>query len=200
MPEDEQPSPVVNPYAAPQADAVLPDELDVQPVSLREGDLRAFVGRKAEYYLRKWSPRLFTTKGSTGFNWAAFFLSAFWFPYRKMFQATFIFYGILIVISVAEDVLFLGLLQLDDIPRRWSTLTNITIAIACGMLGNRVYLYHAMRVIGDVRAIEPRDEVARETIARRGGTSLLASFGYFLLFIVTALGVVILTEILIFGF
>src|SRR5258707_862516 len=58
-----------------------------ESVALQE--LRAFVGRRAVYYLAKWRGVLAGSGTETGFNLAAFFLSAIWLPYRKMYGITF---------------------------------------------------------------------------------------------------------------
>ena len=52
-----------------------------------EEEFRAFVGNKADYYLRKF--RFFEGRGPYGFavtwNWPAFFLGFIWMLYRKMY-------------------------------------------------------------------------------------------------------------------
>ena len=71
-----------NPYAAP---ASIP--IDSQPVPPEADDeqyFRVFVGSKADYYVERWTPLLRSSGRGAGFNWAAFFLSSFWLPYRKM--------------------------------------------------------------------------------------------------------------------
>ncbi len=57
---------------------------------LEEDDVRLLVGSRAEFYLAHWQSALNGVEESFGRNWAAFFFSGLWFPYRKMYKATFI--------------------------------------------------------------------------------------------------------------
>lgn len=50
-----------------------------------ETELRAFVGRRADYYLSAWAPRL-EGKSDFRFNLAGFFLSVFWMSYRRLYR------------------------------------------------------------------------------------------------------------------
>ena len=78
-----------------------------------ETELRAFVGPKFDYYLRKWGPKLEDPSADCGMNWAAFFLSGFWFPYRKMYAATFILYGVSLALAIVQQVVFVAVIGAD---------------------------------------------------------------------------------------
>jgi hypothetical protein len=99
-----------------------------------EGELRAAFGSKADYYLSQWS-------GAAGrrINWAAFFLSGFWLPYRRLYGITLIFFAIVFVETFAEEIVFqwLGYAAVPRIVERLSTLIP---ALVCGAWGNRWYL------------------------------------------------------------
>jgi Protein of unknown function (DUF2628). len=58
------------------------------PIDDPDEEVRAFVQRNADYYLRKWSKTPDPGKG-IGWNWAAFFLPYFWLGYRKQYVALF---------------------------------------------------------------------------------------------------------------
>jgi hypothetical protein len=163
---------------------------------LSEQEIRSFVGPKADYYLNRWASALEGSRQGTGFNWAAFFLSGLWLPYRKMYLVTFIFYGIIVAESILEDVVFMGILGQPEAPAALSRLVGLIAAIVCGSLGNRWYLSHARAKISELCVQQmPQDEYLR-ALSKRGGTSLAASFGFFFLFIVVVFLVVVLLELL----
>ena len=54
-------------------------------------ELRAFVGPRAAYYLRKWLPRLDDPHdGQVGMNWVALLMPALWLGYRRMYRIAFL--------------------------------------------------------------------------------------------------------------
>jgi hypothetical protein len=181
----------------------------MEPIT--EQELRAFVGRKADYYLGKWWPAL-KSQGSgydqvavaglmlaqpkTGFNWAAFLLSGLWLPYRKMYKATFIFMGIILLESILEEVLFVGILGKPEPPAALGRLVGLVAAVICGAYGNRWYLSHAQKMIFQARSEEFQGDEYVKVLAQRGGTSLGASLGMFVLFIVAIVAVLLVLEVL----
>jgi hypothetical protein len=60
--------------------------------------------------IEKWRALLLGRGGATGFKLAAFFLSGMCLAYRKMWKATFVFYGIVLVETLPEGMLFPGFL------------------------------------------------------------------------------------------
>ena len=139
-------------------------------------DLEVFVGENAQYYLTKWTdedPGL-----GEGFNEAAFFFSAIWLGYRKMYGRAAVVYG-----------LFLLALALwgNGGPANVGAVLSVTTAFVCGAFGNRWYLSHARNVIADVPlGMEPQTRT--RLIAKRGGPSFRSLLVCFFVFLV-ALGV-----------
>jgi len=130
-----------------------------------------------------WTPVLRGWSGGTGFNWGAFFFSGLWLPYRKMYTAAFILWGIILVESILEELLFVGILVKQETPPGFDRIVGLVVGVVCGAYGNRWYLSHARRIISDIRSQGlPQDAVLR-TIAERGGTNLPAAFGILLLYI-----------------
>jgi hypothetical protein len=87
--------------------------------TLNAQEVAAFVGEKAGYYLQKWRPVLDGTGNAgnaTGFNWAAFFLSGLWLPYRKMYRATAIFFGVILLETLFEEIIYVGILGKPEAP------------------------------------------------------------------------------------
>jgi hypothetical protein len=180
----------------------------MEPIT--DAEARAFVGRKADYYCSKWSPALkspaaapdqvavaglLLSQPKTGFNWAAFFLSGLWLPYRKMYAVTFIFFGVILAESVLEEVLFVGALGMPEAPAALSRLVGLAAALVCGSYGNRWYLSHAQKVITAVRSRGLPEEEYRRVLAKVGGTSLPAAVGFFVLFMGAVFAVLFVLEL-----
>src|SRR5262245_40673220 len=154
----------------------------MEPIT--EQEVRAFVGRKADYYCRRWLPALagqgvgqdqvavaglMLSQPRTSFNWAAFLLSGLWLPYRKMYVPTFVFYGVILAESVLEEVLFVGALGMPEPPAALGHLVGLAAAIVCGSFGNRWYLSHARKVITEVRSQGRPEEEYLRVLSKRGG-------------------------------
>jgi hypothetical protein len=160
---------IENPY---RSTATLETECEVT-----ETELRAFVGPKFDYYLRKWAPKLEDPSADCGMNWAAFFLSGFWFPYRKMYAATFILYGVSLALAIVQQVVFVAVIGTATVPAGVGLIVNIAVALVCGLYGNTWYLAHAQRKIAAAHAQGFQGDHLMYHLARTGGTSLAASLG-----------------------
>jgi hypothetical protein len=141
------------------------------------GVLRAFVGARADYYLRKWAPRLQDPSGETGMNWAAFFLTALWLAYRKMYKAALILYGVMILLWFVQVGIFMFGLGMPNVPPAVSLLVNVMVCVTCGACGNSWYLAHANRAIAAARKQGLDGNELLATTARRGGTNMAAALG-----------------------
>lgn len=149
-----------------------------------EQEVKAFVGPRCGYYLQKWREALEGEGEARGINRAALLLSGLWLPYRRMFLPTAVFFGILMLDSVVEEIVFIRVLGMPQAPEIPSLIVGLIAAIVCGAYGNKWYLSHARKVIADTRSRRlPEDEHLR-VLARRGGTSVLASVCSLVLLIV----------------
>lgn len=161
-----------NPYRSTGTLGLMADDSEIQ-----EDELRAFVGPKADYYLRKWAARLEDPSGEVGMNWVAFFLPAFWLGYRKMYVATLIYFGAVVLLSILEQVVFVVILGGATVPAAVGLIVNLMTAVVCGLCGNAWYLSHTRRAIHAAHARGLEGDHLVYDLSRRGGTSLLASFG-----------------------
>lgn len=182
-----------NPYRATAA-ASLP------PVPGESGNpeaalLRAFVGPRSDYFLKKWESRLAWHGGAVGMNWAAFFFGLFWFGYRKMYRAAVTLFGALVVLSVVEDILFELVLKMPEVPVGFSRIENLVIGYFCGAFANSWYLSHARRAIAESQAQGLQGEALLQDLSNRGGTSIFAGLAILLLGIALLFAVAILTAI-----
>jgi hypothetical protein len=179
----------------------------MEPIT--EQEVRAFVGRNADYYLRTWWPALKTYQGGydqetgadimsaqpkTGFNGAALLFSGLWLPYRKMYVPTLVLFGVVLFESLLEEILFVGILGKSEVPFGLNRLVGLIVAIVCGAFGNRWYLSHMRKAIADVRSRGLAEEEQLRELSKRGGTSLLASLGFFALYVVAIIVLVIALE------
>ncbi len=133
-----------------------------------EQEIRAIVGSKADYYLKKWRPVLEGKSHGAGFNWAAFFFSGLWLPYRKMYIATLIFFGVILFETILEENFFMGFLGMPEASAALGSLVGLVVAIICGIYGNRWYLSHARKVISHVRSQGLQEDAYLKALSRRG--------------------------------
>lgn len=187
-----------NPYASPTI-PMAPSETD-EAVDDRNDQLAAFIGRNASYYLSKWTPSMYGAPGNPGFNWAAFFLTGFWISYRKMYKFAAIFYGAILLVAIAEELLFVEVLGVAEVPGSLDGVFNIVTAVICGFAANRLYLRHADNVISEVSAAGVRGEARLHMLATRGGTSMVAALGIFALYVITTFVLFAAIDIALYGF
>lgn len=177
-----------NPYQPPRFDELSKIGLDAGAGTgaggLTEGEIKAFVGKNAGYYLKKWPPPAEPYGGAMGFNWAAFLLSGFWLPYRKMYRMTLLMYGVVAGEELLEMAALAGGLANEQTLAPIGRIFGLAFSIVCGFFGNSWYLAHTRRMIGQLRTLDMQPEAYREALVRRGGTSLAASLGMFCLFVV----------------
>jgi uncharacterized protein DUF2628 len=183
----------INPYASPSLPPAFAadDSEELQVVALR-----AFVGPNANYYLSKWAPALRETPGTIGMNWAAFFLSGFWFPYRKMYKVALILYACVVAETIGEDLVFVRWAGEEIVPVWFDRVTTLAFAAVCGIYGNRWYLSHATRQVSELQAQGLDKEALWNALSRRGGTSLAAALGMFLVLLLILGGAVTILETL----
>jgi len=172
-----------NPYQAP----AYTEPREIAVTSLSEAEIRAFVGRNAKYYLRKWSSPFGDFTTATGFNWAAFLLSGFWILYRRMYRVALIAFTIVAVPAVGTEIPAAAGLADEGTIRALNAVGNLcgfAFAIVCGIFGNAWYLAHTKRQIAQVRELGLTEEAYLRALARRGGTSFFGALGLFALFLV----------------
>jgi hypothetical protein len=134
----------------------------------REENFAAFVEKKSEYYLAKWDV-FENSSEKVSWNWAAFFFSAYWMIYRKMYiPAILVFTGT----RVFKYIIALG-------GGKSYRMTTLLVSVAIGLLGNWIYYVYASRKIGDVADTAGTDDpsVIGRTLRDIGGTSWLWVFG-----------------------
>jgi hypothetical protein len=166
---------------------------------LAEKEFSAFVGPKADYYLERWRFAVDSPEVATGFNWAAFFLSGLWLPYRKMYRIAGIFFGVILLESVLEEVVWVGIFGKPEAPAAFGRLFGLATSIVCGWLANEWYLSSARKAISEVRSQGLSEEAHLEALAKRGGTNLAASLGFLVIFLLASFAALILLKLFLKG-
>ena len=151
-----------------------------------EEEVRAFVGPRADYYINKWWLDPDNMGNATGFNWAAFFLNPVWLPYRKMYRATTILYGSILLETILEEIVFVGILGKPETPRALGNFVGLVAAIVCGAFGNDWYLSHSQKAITEVRNQALAADAHLQALAKRGGTSAAAALGFLMVLLFAA--------------
>jgi hypothetical protein len=106
-----------------------------------------------------------------------------------MYRATAIFFGVIFAESIIEQVLFVGILGEAEVPTVIDRVGNLVVSAICGAYGNAWYLSHTKKQITRLRSQGlPKDEYL-DRLSRRGGTSLVASVGSFILFVAAIIAV-----------
>jgi hypothetical protein len=157
-----------------------------------EAELRAFVGPRADYYIAAWSGK----SGKRKYNWAAFFMSGLWLPYRRMYRPAMLFLGVVLAVTIILDVVFIGLLAYPEVPAAVNGPLNFVPGIVCAMLGNEWYRAHVYRMVARTRALSLPDDAHLLQLEQRGQTRVWHSLGFFGVFAVAIAAVVVLEEIL----
>jgi uncharacterized protein DUF2628 len=122
-----------------------------------EERLRAAIGPRADYYLRRW--REMDAKGKTrSWNWAACLANLYWLAYRKMWLALVVFILANIVVSMVPVVI--------PIPSKYVILMLIGLTFITGDYGNIVYRRQIRKLVAGPATLEQ--------LRARGGTSPLA--------------------------
>jgi hypothetical protein len=148
--------------------------------NFNEQGVRAFIGREADYYLKKWQPILERRGRWAGFNWAAFFLTGLWLAYRKMYKATFIYYGA----YIPGEILLGDILGKHIESSIEEILVGLVAGIVCGTFGNIWYLSRTLKAINEIRSQGLQEEAYFQSLSKLGGTNIGLSIGLCILFIV----------------
>ncbi len=126
------------------------------------------------------------------FNFNALLFGFAWLFFRKMYLVALCLLILMLVLRTVETVLFAWVLPQGSITHALAVITLVAPPILIGMFADRVYLWHAARVIREemARNAVQLDQVLLARLAYRGGTSwtsVLVLFGgvFIVLFLIT---------------
>lgn len=152
------------------------DENGISPA-----EMLAFIGEKnPEYYMDKWT-RFQDNSKFISWNWPAFLFGIFWFWFRKMYNMV----GIIIAINLASTILLFHYGWMRSI-------VSLTVIICCGLLGNQLYISHAVRKIKSAKFTSGYDNnMLFRRIRSIGGTTWVPVIIAIILFVLFVLLLVI---------
>ena len=149
-------------YRAPESDTTFAPQGDL---------LAAYVGPKnADYYARKFE-NFKSGGGAMSWHWPAFFISAWWFLYRKMWLIAFLYWIVLpIGLSVLSTVV--AVTAGPDAGALLYYGVYLVIAfLLVPIFANRLYYRHAQKKADKVASVVSSAEQQSAELSRIGGTS-----------------------------
>ena len=121
-----------------------------------EDTIRLYVQKNADYYIAKWK-LMASSESKISWNWAAFFFTANWLGYRKMYLYAFIY----ILLNLATLVPFVGFIL-------W-----IILWVGIGIYGNYLYGQKTYENLVKLKSEYPDQEIFKQMLVKNGGTSVL---------------------------
>ncbi|MYL64443.1 DUF2628 domain-containing protein [Bacillus hwajinpoensis] len=147
-------------------------------------EVLVFTGKRDQVYQKKWE-KLSTKKSPISWNWAAFFLSLFWFTFRKMNLYAYVFLSIIVVVDVLSILIFKKALP-------GSTIGPAYIVLA--LFGNKLYFDFALSKVKKLKNLYPDRDERIEALKKRGGVSWLFALLFVVVMMVYGLGSTYLEE------
>lgn len=148
-------------------------ENEMEPTITNE-ELRLFVGKKADYYLKQFAITQ-DTQPLYKMNVAAFLISIFWLFYRKMYLIGMLFFLAIIVEITISDFIFINVLGYTSSPKMYDAMKAIMYPAICAAFANRWYFFHTKRKISEIKQRILADDLQLIAIKTKGGTSIVAS-------------------------
>lgn len=129
-----------------------------------------FVGRKADYYNRKWEKA--AQKNGLSFNIAAFLLSFLWLGYRKVYKPIFLFAALFLSIDIILYIVkFEYALSSFSNPIDRAVGSAVTFILA--FYGNAIYKRHVDKKIQTINETVGNASEQEDLYKKKGGTSWL---------------------------
>ena len=129
----------------------------IEDAPANEERLRAAIGPRADYYLRRWR-EMDSSGKKTSWNWPACLANLYWFVFRKMWLALILFIVANIVVSMVP--------MLVPIPNKYVIVMLIGLTFLTGGYGNYLYRRQIEKLVAGPATLEQ--------LSARGGTSPLA--------------------------
>jgi Protein of unknown function (DUF2628) len=136
-------------------------------ITLTEHEARAFVGPRAEHFLRAWRTYMTGAVALPRFSFWAFLLGPFWFGYRKLYGLAALWFLAVSALMTYVELSAMSYTILVNVGR----VGMFIIAVTAGRFANYAYLLKAERAARKARAVAP-DLAGRERVLRaRGGAT-----------------------------
>lgn len=136
--------------------------------------IEAFVGKNADFYLKKWRiAENGTTPGPTA-NKAAFLTGAFWLLYRKLYVPLLLVVIVLVADVSIENILAQKALVNADVINAWDRLSPFVYASVIGMFGNTWYWRKYLKTVERASLQSPDPAMQEAYLRAKGGPNALA--------------------------
>ncbi len=187
--------------AALAAPGMQPDQEQEQIAGHPIKQVLTFVGSNALKYLQKF--RKIENGQKAGWNWAAFFLSPYWFFYRKMYRPGIVFLTLRLCLmlllfpyenkalelyqslyanaaNLSENAIQTALQEIFQtlIPVYIGGAVLVILAVLSALLADRLYYSYVRRSIDSAKQQETRDTVLMQFLKRGGVSPLMAVLSY----------------------
>lgn len=187
--------------AALAAPGMQPEQEQEQIAGHPIKQVLTFVGSNALKYLQKF--RKIENGQKAGWNWAAFFLSPYWFFYRKMYKPGIVFLTLRLCLmlllfpyenkalelyqslyanaaNLSENAIQTALQEIFHtlIPVYIGGAVLVVLAVVSALLADRLYYGYVRRSITGAKAQETRDTVLMQFLKRGGVSPLMAVLSY----------------------
>lgn len=149
-------------YRAPESDTAFAPQGDL---------LAAYVGpKKADYYTKKFE-HFKSGDGAVSWHWPAFFISAYWLLYRKMWLNALMYWiGLPIILTLIS--IFIAAVAGDAASNLFYYVSYVLITfLLVPMFANWLYYRHAQKKADKVASIISSAEQQSAELSRIGGTS-----------------------------
>ena len=149
------------------------------PTCLSRDEIHAFAGEGWGGYERYYVGRLerLAEGGAAGFNGAAFLFGTNWCFWRKLYRVGLLLLLVELVVGLAVAVALVTIMGDEVIESSavtlWTFVVFLAVRVPFGFIANDQYLKRAASAAEQARVESADSEAVLQTLARRGGTSLL---------------------------
>lgn len=160
------------------------DLIDNRSASPDEMYLKAFFGRRSEYYLERY--KMYRSGDKFTFNISPFLAGGVWFFYRKLWREGLLLLLFLFVTGMAEALLYDMLSVTEGTQNVINLASGFLFGTLWGFAGNYLYMRRADIKVKEVLASTSDENERQRLLAAKGGITLIP-------FIVIILGILLLT-------
>lgn len=158
----------------PQADKYSPSkQTDSHVLHSKNEFYKAIIGPKnQEYYLRQFARFDSNGKTDVSWHWPAFFVTFYWFLYRKMWRNAIIYFVLpyLLMIPLGIVLAIIGK-SADTIINISYVLYAIAIFLLPPLYANALYYKHCLKKISEANTVSQDDQRQLGQLSAKGGTS-----------------------------
>ena len=192
---------LLNQRAALAAPGMQPEQEQEQIAGHPIKQVLTFVGSNALKYLQKF--RKIENGQKIGWNWAAFFLSPYWFFYRKLYKPGIVFLtvGLCVMLllfpyenkalelyqsfyanaaNLSESAIQAAMQEIFQtlIPVYIGGAVLLVLAVVSALLADRLYYGYVRRSLDNAKSQETRDSVMLQFFKRGGVSPMMAVLSY----------------------